>query len=170
MYFQVNTVAQGLQSWQRAHWLTTATNSNRNGSPYFTLYAKFKNWTLFSVASVLEVKINSIVFRLARHLWSSTSLVYIYIYIANSLKSQLRWITILLLILEKFLFLIMYFLYLFLKIASGIKVPNFVWVFLGINNENDTKILHTGKPKKKELHHNENFSISYKIEKIANKS
>ncbi len=35
-----------------------------------------KNWTLFSVASVLEVKINSIVFRLARHLCSSTSLVY----------------------------------------------------------------------------------------------
>ncbi len=36
-----------------------------------------KNWTLFSVASVLEVKYeNSIVFRLARHLCSSTSLVY----------------------------------------------------------------------------------------------
>ncbi len=41
----------------------------------FTLYAKFKNWTLFSVASVLEVNKNSIVFRLARHLCSSTPLV-----------------------------------------------------------------------------------------------
>ncbi len=39
------------------------------------LYAKFKNWTLFSVASVLEVNKNSIVFRLARHLCSSTPLV-----------------------------------------------------------------------------------------------
>ena len=33
MNFQVNTVAYGLQQWQRAHWLTTATNSNRNGTP-----------------------------------------------------------------------------------------------------------------------------------------
>ncbi len=31
--------------------------------------------------------------------------------------------------------------------------------FLKSNNENDTKILHTGKQKKNELHHNENFSI-----------
>ncbi len=45
----------------------------------FTLFAKLKNWTLFSVASVLEVNKNSIVFRLARHLCSSTPLV-IYIY------------------------------------------------------------------------------------------
>ncbi len=45
----------------------------------FTLYAKFKNWTLFSVASVLEVNKNSIVFRLARHLCSSTPLFYLYI-------------------------------------------------------------------------------------------
>ncbi len=41
----------------------------------FTLYAKFKNWTLLSVASVLEFNKNSIVFRLARHLCSSTPLV-----------------------------------------------------------------------------------------------
>ncbi len=39
-----------------------------------------KNWTLFSVASVLNNSYkNSIVFRLARHLCSSTSLVYMYI-------------------------------------------------------------------------------------------
>ncbi len=44
----------------------------------FTLYAKFKNWTLFSVASMLNHSYkNSIVFRLARHLCSSTSLVVI---------------------------------------------------------------------------------------------
>ncbi len=46
-------------------------------SPY---RAKLKNWTLFSVASVLEVNKNSIVFRLARHLCSSTPLVYLFIY------------------------------------------------------------------------------------------
>ncbi len=40
------------------------------------MYAKLKNWTLFSVASVLNHSYkNSIVFRLARHLCSSTSLV-----------------------------------------------------------------------------------------------
>ncbi len=33
--------------------------------------------------------------------------------------------------------------------------------FLESNNEDDNFFLHTGKPKKNELHHNVNFSISY---------
>ncbi len=42
----------------------------------FTVYAKFKNWTLFfSVRSQNHSYKNSIVLRLARHLCSSTSLV-----------------------------------------------------------------------------------------------
>ncbi len=38
--------------------------------------------------------------------------------------------------------------------------------FLESNNENDNFFLHTGKLKKKELHHNVNFSISYKKKKV----
>ncbi len=50
----------------------------------------------------------------------------------------------------------------FLRIASGIEVPNFVSVFLEFNNENDNFFYTWVNLKKNELHHNENFSISYK--------
>ncbi len=48
------------------------------------MYAKFKNWTLFSVASVFEVKIihiKIVVFRLARHfVLEHITSIYTYIY------------------------------------------------------------------------------------------
>ncbi len=81
---------------QRAHWLTTAINSNRNGSPvrfhFLTAPAiEFKTvnnsistviciFSSFSVRSQNHSYKNSIVFRLARHLCSSTSLVCMYMY------------------------------------------------------------------------------------------
>ena len=49
----------------------------------------------------------------------------------------------------------------FLSIASGIKVTNFILVFLGTYNENDKKNF-TWVYLKNELHNNKNFSVSHK--------